>query len=226
MRVGQSSTRKTTRCGAGPGRRGKPEAEGRNPTRNGPPSRGPGSSEDGPGAVDRRLRPPEQVRAEVDTISWSPDTSGKRFPHAEIRGRPDSDRAFSAMGSSCDSPAVHAVFDKTTKHCPPPGFQLPDAGFPGARASRPHRRMAGLRPACGRDARVPRMAPANVDLEALPAGPPSPCGLGLLCPQKGLPLSWPPVMSIPPGELIRVPRRTKNGPGRVGGGLAIPERNG
>ena len=156
MRVGQSSTRKTTRCGAGPGRRGKPEAEGRNPTRNGPPSRGPGSSEDGPGAVDRRLRPLEQVRAEVDTISWSPDTSGKRFPHAEIRGRPDSDRAFSAMGSSCDSPAVHAVFDKTTKHCPPPGFQLPDAGFLGARASRPHRHMAGLRPACGRDARVPR----------------------------------------------------------------------
>ena len=58
------------------------------------------------------------------------------------------------------------------------------------------------------------------------AGPPSPCGLGLLCPQKSLPPSWPPVISTPPGELIRVPRRTKNGPGRVSGGLAIPERNG
>ena len=78
------STRKTTRCGAGPGQRGKPEAEGRNPTRNGPPSRGPGPSEDGPGTVDRRLRPLERVRAEVDAISWSPDTSGKSFPHAEI----------------------------------------------------------------------------------------------------------------------------------------------
>ena len=70
------------------------------------------------------------------------------------------------MGASCDSLSVHAVFDKTTKNCPPPGFQLPDAGFLGTRASRP---QVGRSPAiwqCGLDARVPRRRRSRVRTSA------------------------------------------------------------
>ena len=60
------------------------------------------------------------------------DTGAKAV--GELRERPD----FRLL--------PREVFDKTTKNCPPPGFRLPDAGFPGLA----HPGSAGVPPATGR----------------------------------------------------------------------------